>query len=101
VRVQVSIFDNLGQLRKSVEGVFVDNAITAGYYHACRSRYFGRIGLWRDIMGAGYFAHELQHFIHDYMLDREETNNEKIAWMAGDLTSQFWTKWYELYPEAK
>ena len=94
--IQVVIFDNLKELRKSVKGVFVDNSDTAGYYYACRGRFFGRIGLWKEIVGAGYFAHELQHFIHDYMLGTGVVDNEKLAWMSGDLTGQFWTRWYEL-----
>ena len=96
-RVQVVIYDRLEDLRRSVNGVFVDNSDTAGYYHACRGRDFGRIGLWKELVGAGYLAHEIQHFIYDCMMDGE-TNNEKLAWMAGDLTSKFWTKWYEMYP---
>ncbi len=65
-------------------------------------RQWGEIQLWEKLMGAGYFAHELQHFMDDYSgevethpLSREA--DERLAFLAGDLTAQFWTKFYERF----
>jgi len=56
--------------------------------------------------GAGIFAHELQHFIfHWCELKKRNANGEdfeeRIACLAGDLTVQFWNKFYHLHPEYK
>lgn len=65
-------------------------------------RQFGEIHLWEKLIGAGYFAHELQHFMLHYAEETETLPldpeaNERMAWLAGELTNQFWTKFYERF----
>lgn len=104
-KLYVAIWKNVGDLRKAAKqsagyGGW-DNA--AGCYIAVRSKsQFGEIHLWKKMMGAGYWAHEAQHFLWDYADETEkfpldEKANERIAYLAGDLTAQFWTKFYEQF----
>jgi hypothetical protein len=75
----------------------------AGAYVGRRdTRQFGEIHLWEKFMGAGYWAHELQHFMMDYFLGTEtfpidNEANERMAHLAGELTAEFWTKFYERF----
>ncbi len=77
------------------------NTAAGAYVGYQAPKRFGEIHLWQKLIGAGYFAHELQHFMNHYMetesypLDFEA--NERMAWLAGDLTMQFWTKFYERF----
>src|SRR5689334_12414394 len=73
-----------------------------GYVGARIEKQFGEIHLWQKLIGAGYWAHELQHFMADYTEATESTPldheaNERMAWLAGDLTAQFWTKFFERF----
>ena len=53
--------------------------------------------------GAGIFAHELQHFLVDWIKKMGWSRGlykkywEDIAHLAGHLTSEFWTEYYERY----
>ena len=63
---------------------------------------FGEIHLIRDQIGAGYVAHELQHFIYDWMghylvCYRNNVTSEKCAKLLGDITNKFWIAFYERY----
>jgi len=65
-------------------------------------RQFGEIHLWEKLIGAGYFAHELQHFVNHYSQETENypldfEANERMAWLVGELTAQFWTKFYKKF----
>lgn len=56
-------------------------------------------------MSAGFWAHEMQHFLNDYAettehLPLDQKADERIAFLAGDLTDQFWTKFYERFEHA-
>ncbi len=59
----------------------------------------GEIHLVEGEFGAGIFAHELQHFIQDWICTNElnpmEDEWEDIAYLAGHLTSQFWNWFYD------
>lgn len=63
---------------------------------------FGEIHLMLGEVGAGYVAHELEHFIHDYcimfvpVVDNKR-KQEKVAYMMGDMTTLFWHSFYEHY----
>jgi len=65
------------------------------------TRKLGEIHLVRGEFGAGIVAHELQHFITQYSVRLNwDTDNvygewETIAYLAGDLTNQFWNGFYE------
>lgn len=69
--------------------------------HMCIGPKFGEIHLVIDEFGAGFFAHELQHFILDWIyvhqLDFVTGDNEPICQIVGDMTSFFWEKFYALY----
>lgn len=104
-KLYVAIWKNVGDLRVAAKqsagyGGWDD---CAGCYISVRSKsQFGEIHLWKKMMGAGYWAHEVQHFLNDYSEETErypldEKANERIAFLAGDLTAQFWTKFYERF----
>ena len=53
------------------------------------------------MMGAGYVAHEIQHFICYWMvcgeLDICGKHWEKIAWVTGEITNKYWTWFYKYF----
>jgi len=59
---------------------------------------FGEIHLVEGEFGGGIFAHELQHFIIDWMgaynFKYKGKQIEKICLMAGNMTNRFWTWFY-------
>ena len=59
----------------------------------------GEIHLVEGEFGAGIFAHELQHFIQDWIskndLDPMNGSWEEIAYLAGDMTTDFWNWFYD------
>ncbi|MCP5017328.1 MAG: hypothetical protein GY938_18975 [Ketobacter sp.] len=64
---------------------------------------FGEIHLTDNDFDAGWFAHELQHFILDFIdrfkLDFADKDNEVICTIVGEMTTAFWGRFYELYEE--
>lgn len=104
-KLRVVIWERLRDLRAAAKehseetARFWDEA--AGAYVGFRSPgQFGEIHLYAKLLGAGYVAHEIQHFTMDYFLETETLPltgeaNERIAFLAGDITNQFWTKFYE------
>ena len=70
------------------------------------NRKLGEIHLVNGEFGAGVFAHELQHFLVDWIKAMKWTRGllkkywEDIAYMAGDLTTEFWNNFYENFEEA-
>ncbi len=101
------IWQYLKDLRKAAQ---VSSTHPARYWKNAAGAYvgvvkpgqFGEIHLHQKLMGAGYFAHELQHFMEHYRFITEEpwlddTANERMAWLAGELTAEFWTKFYERF----
>ena len=106
-RLHVHIWKNLKDLRRAAKASstksarYWKNALGA-YVGVRKGNQFGEIHLWINMLGAGYFAHELQHFMDDFEtatekqpLDNEA--NERMAWLAGELTAEFWTKFYERF----
>jgi len=90
--INVLFFSRLKDLRKYARKHSTeksrDLSEAAGCYVGLESKkYFGLICLWEEIVGAGYFSDNLSDV------------NEKLAWMVGDMTAQFWAKYYKLYPE--
>lgn len=108
-KLRVVIWKRLKDLRAAARAASSEPARfwrnAAGAYVGVRApRQFGEIHLWTKWMGAGYFAHELQHFMEDYRFCTEkhpldDRANERMAYLAGDLTAQFWTKYYEHFQE--
>lgn len=68
-----------------------------------QSGLFGEIHLVRDMIGAGYVAHEITHFVYDYLffsIDKFATiDSERFAKITGDVTNRFWTEFYNRYEE--
>ena len=64
-------------------------------------RKLGEIHLVDGEFGAGIVAHEIQHFITQYSNRlgwetwRADGEWETVAYLAGDLTHQFWNNFYE------
>jgi hypothetical protein len=108
-KLRVVIWEYLKDLRGAAKETSGDSASywrrAAGAYIATRGpRRFGEIHLWNKIIGAGYFAHELQHFMIDYIEWTESfplnmESNERAALLAEDLTAVFWTRYYKRFPE--
>lgn len=114
--VDVFLFKTVRELRRAAKDISKKggwNKCAGAYIGLEKGKQFGVILLWDKLIGAGYFAHELQHFIVDYtyrnklmdQLAKENTENklsrtsEIIAWMCGEMTCQFWTEYYKLHPE--
>jgi hypothetical protein len=68
---------------------------------------FGEVHLVKRMIGAGYVAHELEHFIYDWLIDRisrsktgyvdtVEIMNEPTARLMGDVTRDFWFEWLKI-----
>lgn len=106
-RLKVFVWKNLKDLRRAAKASSTQSARywknALGAYVGTRGpRQFGEIHLWEKMIGAGYFAHELQHFMEDYRTATEQKYldneaNERMAWLAGELTGEFWTKFYERF----
>ena len=106
-KLKVFVWKHLKDLRQAAKDLDKswnwNNA--AGCYLATRGKnQFGQIHLWRKLMGAGYWAHELHHFMMDYATDTEaqdyvfdRKDNERMAFLAGELTGQFWTEFYKTF----
>ena len=60
----------------------------------------GEIHLVLNHFGAGVFAHELQHFILDWMDIWGLGDSEAICMIVGRMTSQFWSMFYDNYNNA-
>lgn len=106
-RLKVFVWKNVKDLRQAAKQLDTswnwNNA--AGCYLATRGKnQFGQIHLWQKLMGAGYWAHELHHFMMDYASDTEPQDyafdraaNERMAFLAGELTAQFWIEFYKRF----
>jgi len=86
----------------SVESAHFWKQAAGAYVGYLKAGQFGEIHLWEKLIGAGYFAHELQHFINHYLQETEKhpldfEANERMAWLAGELTAEFWTKFYKKF----
>ncbi len=55
----------------------------------------GEIHLVESKFGAGVFAHELQHFILDWIDIWGLDDDEAICTIAGKMTTDFWNTFYE------
>jgi hypothetical protein len=107
-KLTVYIWQNLRDLRRAAQK---SSTLPARWWKTAAGAYvgvvtktqFGEIHLWQKLIGAGYFAHELQHFMEDYRTATEgikpldDEANERMAWLAGELTAEFWTKFYEKF----
>ncbi len=86
-----------------------DESDTHGYFHAPKTKIYsgnrvqegvvGEIHLVKGRFGAGVFAHELQHFISWWCnikeLDPIEKHWEYVPKLAGNMTNEFWSWFYE------
>lgn len=72
-------------------------AYVAYPYRKPRSGLFGEVHLVKSRIGAGYVAHEIQHFIYDWLMEQKQSTslNERTALLAGDVTRDFWSQYYE------
>ena len=67
-------------------------------------RKFGEVHFVLADIGVGYVAHELQHLVSywcQFMQWTLENNDEDIAYFCEMVTRDFWTQFYQLYPEAR
>lgn len=99
-KLRVYIWKTKKELRAAAKEMdaSVNWSDASGCYIATRVSSFGQIHLWKKLIGAGYWAHELQHFMNDYSEETENypldhDANERMAWLAGELTKEFWIKY--------
>ena len=111
--VDCYIWDTVEQMRDATDHRFDDRdydacwlAGEAGWsYSECglTADYLGELHFSTEKIGAGIVAHELQHFICQWvdaeMGVREQfalgADDEEICLLAGNLTNQFWGEFYE------
>jgi hypothetical protein len=108
-KLRVYVWKHLKDLRAAAKTSSSESAhywrnAAGAYVGIKKPRLYGEIHLWIKLIGAGYFAHELQHFMASYACATEKHWNplgdeadERMAWLAGQLTAQFWTKFYERF----
>ena len=69
------------------------------YYHKPRGRKFGEFHFYDKGVTAGILAHELTHFICDWIstfdLDMDR-DSEQLAQIAETITRQFWNRFYDV-----
>ena len=61
------------------------------------TRLVGNLHFYNHGFGGGVFAHELQHFIQDWIAvgGIDTVDAEAVPTLAGDLTNAFWTWFYD------
>jgi hypothetical protein len=105
--VQFFIYENRKKLRlgiskyKNVEGAagyFTTNPNEGNFIEA-------EIHLDISVIGGGYVAHEIQHFVQWWIYKNSlkfiDEDFEKISDITGEMTSKFWDRFYDLYKEIK
>ena len=67
------------------------------------NRIIGRLHFYVNGFGAGVFAHELQHFIQDWIELKgiDVASPEAVPTLVQELTTAFWTWFYETFKETK
>ena len=97
VELRVYIWKSIKGLRRNTNFRASDyvGAYVAYPYRKKRGL-FGELHLMKNRIGAGYVAHELQHFFYDWLMQQEQTSatNERLALLAGDMTREFWNEYY-------
>lgn len=94
LKCAISKYDNVN----GAAGYFTINPFDGNFIDA-------EIHLDISMIGAGYVAHEIQHFVQWWIwrnkLDPMGKDNENICHIVGEITARFWDKFYELYKEKK
>lgn len=84
---------------KKTYGFFHCPRIVIGPRCVIKTRIVGEIHLIKGYFGAGLFAHELMHFLTLWTSWKEYDplgkDWERVAYLAGDLTAQFWLKHFQ------
>lgn len=114
-RLVIVLHPNLRALRKawSKRKPRISGKDTLAFFHSnglhvsprgrVRERKIAEIHMCQRRFGAGIFAHELQHFM-TFWYDSKRWKSgdpywERAAYLAGNLTKDFWTKYYKAFPE--
>ena len=118
-KVAVFIWPTLKALRAAwrARGTGEDGRHTYAFFHSprltisvmttnCRgvkNKTVGEIHLAAKHFGAGVFAHELQHFTQSWIdakgLEPHGKDWERVAYLNGNMTTEFWKKYYKRYPD--
>jgi len=93
--VDVYIWKSVRGLRRNTyfrHGDYL-GAYVANPYRTRRGM-FGELHLVKRMIGAGYVAHEVQHFLYDWLLEQAQNGrtNERMAKLAGEITRRFWNE---------
>ena len=108
------VWDGFGEMRAYLVGKEPDFwGDTVACYLGCGwrftgdgdliSRKLGELHFVNGEFGAGIFAHELQHFLTNWVVllewekDLLKERFEEIAYLAGDLTREFWECFYKRF----
>ncbi len=112
--LRVFIWKTVASLRKNT--YFPKGKQLGAYVHypmRGKTGLFGEIHLVKAWIGAGYVAHEVQHFMLDWLLwemshgyksrsmTYQEFMNEKMAYLAGDITREIWNEYYKILRQNK
>ena len=104
--LKVVIFDNHRQYMKKYHAMHGKSKKTIACYSIFGSRNihsgsFGQIMFSNDHVSYGTVAHEVQHFIFDWIRTHYKRlagwQDEYLAQLADRITAEFWTQWYKLY----
>jgi hypothetical protein len=105
--VQFFIYENKRKFRLGLKGR-PNTEGAAGYFMAngADGNFMdSEIHLLTELIGAGYVAHEIQHWIQWWIaknnLKPVDGDNETVCELAECMTRNFWYKFYELYREIK
>jgi len=119
ILLHIYVWENLAEMREFT-GILPENKNHESDYVACYQTVNGKsdgkdypveegdagfIHLVEDMFAAGVFAHELQHFLQSW-IDRNKLKPfgkdwEDVAYLVGNLTTDFWNWFYDTFEEEK
>ena len=60
-------------------------------------KFFGEIHLVLNKFGVGIVAHELTHFLLNWLREHLDSDDEKICLLIGNMNKKFWNAFYRRY----
>ena len=99
--IQVYIWRTQKEYKKQLAELQYGKCATYIHYGNRNKKHseFGIMHFSHKYLGAGCFAHELQHFMFDWisthLKEVNPRNEEKLAQLADDITRLFWNNYYK------
>lgn len=98
--VDVYIWKDIKGLHKNTNFPVADHAgAYVAFFDRKKTGLFGEIHLLYKMIGAGYVAHEFQHFMFDWLMSNNKWSsqtNEKQARLCEGMICEFWKEYYRL-----